>query len=168
MEEKSFKSVIHDKFYEYLRYVKAFQKNIIEDVTSVTKDRQMILNLKKKDDNLQYSDVKSILKEVQIKDYEVGLKDMDLRSNYLRVLIEYKTLSEIFKVDLKLDDITKKFLDEIVLANSTSLYIVEKDMVIARDSDTHSIFMDKVRNKFSEDKFLTQVFSMLTESVKTE
>lgn len=166
MDVNNFKVTIYDKFHEYLNCVKVFQREILEDFSDVAKNRQMIISLKDKDEKLQASDIKPILVDIQLKNYEAGLKEMDLKANFLRPLIEYKNLADLFKVELNLTDLDKQFMEGVFSGPSTAMYIVDRNKLVAKEVEEHSLFIDKARTIVSKEGFLNHVFKNLTENVE--
>jgi hypothetical protein len=161
MEKNDFKVVIKDRFFEALNIIKLFQKEIIEDSTEVGKIRATLISMNKQDPNLSAEDVKPMLVEAQVKDYNISLMEMDLRSNYIRPLIEYKVLADMFKVDLDLDEVSLKFTSAIMEGNDP-MYVILNNKVVPRDKEAHLLYMDKVKTTFSGEQVLDFALKSLT------
>ena len=160
MEKNEFKVYIKDKVLEYLHIVKVFQKEIIENISSVSKTKATIKALKKQNEALGVDDIKPMLLDAQIKDYESSLMEMDVKSNYICRLVEYKTMADLFKVDLNLDEDSKKYLD-MVFSQHSSMFVVNNGKVVAKDNASHLLFMDNVKVKYSNEKVLEYILKTL-------
>jgi hypothetical protein len=86
---------------------------------------------------------------------------MDLRSNYIRPLIEYKVLADMFKVDLDLDEVSLKFTSAIMEGNDP-MYVILNNKVVPRDKEAHLLYMDKVKTTFSGEQVLDFALKSLT------
>jgi hypothetical protein len=161
MESNEIKVYVKDKFLESLHNVKVFQKEIIESISEVSKARATVLALKKQNPDLGVDDIRPMLIDAQMKDYEIGLMEMDMKSNYVDKMVEYKTMSDIFKVDLGLSEEDAKYV-EIIISQQAPMFVVVENKVKPKEQETHLVFMDKVRNKFSDEKVLEYVLKTLT------
>jgi hypothetical protein len=112
MEKKKIEHYVKDKAKEYLRIIGTFQEALSQDNIANSTDASEIKALCKDKPETTHKEVADKLSNIQVRSWEMYIKDLDM-TKFMRPLVEFVTMAELFEIELDFDEEDRKFYDYI-------------------------------------------------------
>ncbi len=139
--------------------VKIYQLELLKTREILAKNKESVLSLKRENPDLKSEEVHGLISESMLESYTYSLKEQDLFMNYILPLVEYKSISDLFKIELDLDKKEIEYIDNELKNQVISMFVPEKGKMIPKDAATFEKLIEKAVAKFNDKNLIESVYN---------
>jgi hypothetical protein len=161
--ENKIEVYIKDKAKEYLRAISTFQESLSNDNMDNSREASEIKSLKEKNPESTAKDYKDKLSLIQVRSWEMYIKDMDM-TKFVRPLVEFVNMAELFKIELDFDEEDKRFYD-LISKSYGSLFIAKDGKLITTAEEQFAELRKMAIENSKQDENIENTFKSITEKM---
>jgi hypothetical protein len=160
MKNESVETYLKSRVNDLLNRVEKFEKRIFTDREEFMKTREVVKSHKKSNPSGSYEDVKSDLIRLMDLHYYSFLMEQNLQ-HILNTLIELNTMSNIFDIDLGLDENKKEAMKNISNQKSDIFIVNDSGDVVFSDEDFKKVITEALETRKASNDSLKEMYENL-------
>lgn len=155
----SVEETVKSKIFEYFEIIHTFQKDLSESNIQNSKDAAEVSAVVSKNKDAKPSDVEKNLVAIQVRSWEMYIKDLDMSKN-IRPLIELMNIADIHKIELNLSQDELEFYEKIKQGYGF-LYIAKNGKLIVTAEEQFAELKNQASENAKNTENLEAVFAQL-------